>query len=552
MKQRLPMFIIVLGVIVTGSVLWHHFAARDAQPARTLAGNGVIEATEVDVTAEVPGTLQTLVPHAGDEVQKGQRIAELSTGSLQGQVEQAQASLQSAQANLAELLVGTRREDILRAQAQYMAAEKSLQQAHASRSLVYAGARTELIAQLRAAYAQASAQFSQLKDGPRAEEIAQLQAAYAQAVAQRDLLRAGPRAEELAQLHAALAQAQAQMDLVKAGPRQEDIAELRAGYASAQASLADAETELKRMTLLASQGAVARRSVDQQLTARAVAQENAKAAKARLDAALAGARPQEIQEAESGLAQARQKLTEAENGARPQELASADQTVEIARQRLLEAKHGARPQEILASRQQVEVARQQLAQALAGARPQEREQADDAIATAQAQRDAAKAAYDLALAGSRPEDIAAARAKVEQAKGALHSAVTVRGQTCIYAPESARVTQRNLEPGDLVTPGTPIVQLAELNQVWLRVYVPETQVGLVKVGQRARVTTDAYGGKAYAGKVTEIAEEPEFTPKNIQTKEERVKLVFGVKITIDNTAQELKPGMPADALIYTR
>ncbi len=139
---------------------------------------------------------------------------------------------------------------------------------------------------------------------------------------------------------------------------------------------------------------------------------------------------------------------------------------------------------------------------------------------------------------------------MEQAKGALNSAVTVRSQTRIYSPATARVTLRDLEPGDLVTPGTPIVQLAELQQVWLRVYVPEEQVQQVKLGQPAVVTTDETGSKSFEGKVTEINQEPEFTPKNIQTKEERVKLVFGVKITIDNPTQELKPGMPADALLY--
>ncbi len=188
------------------------------------------------------------------------------------------------------------------------------------------------------------------------------------------------------------------------------------------------------------------------------------------------------------------------HGARPEELASADQAVEIAHQRLLEAKHGARPQEILGSTQQAEVARQQLAQALAGARPQERQQADAAIATAQAQRDAAKAAYDAGTGRLPPgrhrrgaREGGAGERRVAQRP---HRARANRH----YAPESARVTQRNLEPGDLVTPGTPIVQLAELNQVWLRVYVPETQVGLVKVGQRARVTTDALAAKPTTAK----------------------------------------------------
>jgi HlyD family secretion protein len=99
----------------------------------------------------------------------------------------------------------------------------------------------------------------------------------------------------------------------------------------------------------------------------------------------------------------------------------------------------------------------------------------------------------------------------------------------------------------MVTPGMPILRLSRLNTVWLRVYVPEQLVEKVKIGQRARVATDA--GATYQGTVVEIAEEPEFTPKNVQTKEERVKLVFGVKIEVDNPEGTLKPGMPADAVI---
>lgn len=446
MKKRLTIIIVLVVVAIVGYMLWNRLSTRAKLPPGTLDGNGVIEATEVDVTAEVAGKIITLPVQEGDEVQKDQLIAILNTGGLQGQVEQAQGNLKSAQANLAALLAGSRQEDIARSRAQYEVAQKALQQAQASRALVYAG----------------------------------------------------PRAEDIAQLQAALAQAQSQRDLVKAGPRQEVIDQLRTALNSAQVTQKNAELDFSRAEKLFAQGAIAAQRVDQARTARDVAANQTKIAQSQLDAALAGSRPQEIATAEAAVQQAQQRLREAKNGARPQE----------------------------------------------------RAQADAAVAQAQAQVSAAKAVYDLTLAGARTEDIAAARARVEQAQGAVNSAATIRAQTKIFSPANARVTTRNLEPGDLVTPGTPIVQLAELKQVWLRVYVAEPQVGLVKLGQRADVTTDSYNGKKFSGKVTEIAQEPEFTPKNIQTKDERVKLVFGVKITIDNPTQELKPGMPADALIY--
>jgi HlyD family secretion protein len=98
----------------------------------------------------------------------------------------------------------------------------------------------------------------------------------------------------------------------------------------------------------------------------------------------------------------------------------------------------------------------------------------------------------------------------------------------------------------------PRLRVAELGRVWLRVYVPEPRIGLVKLGQRASVSVDAFPGRAFPGVVAEIAEKPEFTPKNVQTREERVKLVFGVKIEIENPGGELKPGMPADAVISVK
>jgi HlyD family secretion protein len=106
-----------------------------------------------------------------------------------------------------------------------------------------------------------------------------------------------------------------------------------------------------------------------------------------------------------------------------------------------------------------------------------------------------------------------------------------------------------MEPGELVTPGAPIVRLAALDSVWLKVYIPEPEMGRVKLGQSAQVTSDSYPDKQYAGRVIEISQEAEFTPKNVQTKEERVKQVFWVKIGVDNPDRELKPGMPADAEI---
>jgi len=100
--------------------------------------------------------------------------------------------------------------------------------------------------------------------------------------------------------------------------------------------------------------------------------------------------------------------------------------------------------------------------------------------------------------------------------------------------------------GEMATPGVAILTLGDLDHMWVTVYIKETDLGRVKLGQEARVSVDSFPGKEYPGRVTHISEKAEFTPKTIQTKEERVKLVFAVKVAIGNADGELKPGMPAD------
>ena len=99
---------------------------------------------------------------------------------------------------------------------------------------------------------------------------------------------------------------------------------------------------------------------------------------------------------------------------------------------------------------------------------------------------------------------------------------------------------------EVVSPGTPIVTLGDLDHLWVRVYVPETDLGKVHWGQTVDVHTDSFPDKIYPGRVSFISSEAEFTPKSVQTEKERVTLVYRVKVDLDNTRQELKPGMPAD------
>ncbi len=119
----------------------------------------------------------------------------------------------------------------------------------------------------------------------------------------------------------------------------------------------------------------------------------------------------------------------------------------------------------------------------------------------------------------------------------------------IYAPMDAVVLTKNSEVGEVAFPGSPILTLADLSLVWIKIYVEEPVVGLIKTGDSATVNVDTWPGRAFPGKVVFISDEPEFTPKTVQTKEERTKLVFAVKIDLENPEGLLKPGMPADAEI---
>ena len=121
--------------------------------------------------------------------------------------------------------------------------------------------------------------------------------------------------------------------------------------------------------------------------------------------------------------------------------------------------------------------------------------------------------------------------------------------TTLRAPFAGVITVRQAELGEVVVPGTPVVTLADLDHIWLRAYVAETDLGRIRWGQEATIATDTYPGKQYRGRVSFISSTAEFTPKSVQTYKERVTLVYRIKIDIDNPNHELKPGMPADARI---
>jgi len=143
----------------------------------------------------------------------------------------------------------------------------------------------------------------------------------------------------------------------------------------------------------------------------------------------------------------------------------------------------------------------------------------------------------------------AGRSNVEQLQAQLELADTRLGFTDLASPLDGFVLVKSSLAGEVVHPGTPIFTAVDLHNIWVTAYINETDLGRVKLNQEAYVTTDTYPGKRYKGRVSFISGEAEFTPKFIQTQEERVKLVYRIKVRVDNESLELKPGMPADAFI---
>ena len=123
----------------------------------------------------------------------------------------------------------------------------------------------------------------------------------------------------------------------------------------------------------------------------------------------------------------------------------------------------------------------------------------------------------------------------------------------IHSPIAGTILTRTVERGERVSEGTPLFTLVDLDRLYVKIYVPEPSIGKVALGQEARVYVDAYPGRAFAARVSRVSQEAEFTPKNVETREERVKLVFAVEVALaENPGGVLKPGMPADAVVRTQ
>ena len=288
---------------------------------------------------------------------------------------------------------------------------------------------------------------------------------------------------------------------------------------------------------------------DEKELAASLAQSRATAEKARR-----GYRPEEIAEARAAAAQAKAEYDQRRNGYRQEDIDAAQADLDRAnadevRARLDAQRYDALAEKDLVSKQQRDTAdanwkmalaqqanfRHKLDQLHRGYRPEE-------IAASEARYRQTQATLEKLENGNRVEDISAAKAALAYDEARFR-------ERQVLAPAAASIEVLDVRPGDLIAPNTPVATLLERDQIYVRIYIPETQIGRVHLGQKAQIRVDSFSNQVFDGTVEQINQQAEFLPRNVQTVEERVHQVFGVKVRIDDTSHRVRAGMAADVTL---
>jgi len=288
---------------------------------------------------------------------------------------------------------------------------------------------------------------------------------------------------------------------------------------------------------------------DEKELAASLAQSRATAEKARR-----GYRPEEIAEARAAAAQAKAEYDQRRNGYRQEDIDAAQADLDRAnadevRARLDAQRYDALAEKDLVSKQQRDTAdanwkmalaqqanfRHKLDQLHRGYRPEE-------IAASEARYRQTQATLEKLENGNRVEDISAAKAALAYDEARFP-------ERQVLAPAAASIEVLDVRPGDLIAPNTPVATLLERDQIYVRIYIPETQIGRVHLGQKAQIRVDSFPNQVFDGTVEQINQQAEFLPRNVQTVEERVHQVFGVKVRIDDTSHRVRAGMAADVTL---
>jgi HlyD family secretion protein len=386
--------------------------------------SGFIEGEEVSIAAELSGRIQAIDVDEGDRVTAGEELVRLDRTLLDAQIAQAQAAVETAQAQLAQLKNGARESDVGAARAALDAAQQNY-----------------------------------------------------------DKLRAGATASDLAAAQAALDAARKNYDKVRAGPTADQLAQLKAQVDNAKAVLDQAQSAYDRI------GGATNPFIAETLQSR------------------------QLQQATNNYNAALAAYNDARTHPTTAELAAAWGQVQQAQAALVRLTPDAAQ-----------------------------------LAAAQSQVEQAQAALDRLTPTT--DSITVAENQVRQAEAALAVLQVQAVKMTLTSPVTGIVTRRAFQIGELATPGTALLTISVLDPVKLTIYVPETEIGRIQLGGETSVQVDSFPGKSFKGKVVFINSQAEFTPRNVQTKAERVNTVFAVKVELPNAGLDLKPGMPADATVH--
>jgi len=431
------------------------------------SASGFIEAEEVSLAAELQGRITRIAAKEGDYVQASQVLVVLDTDLLDTEVQQAQAKIATAKAQLAKIKAGVRAEEIAKAEAAVTQVEANAAAAHT----LWQDALT-------------------LRDNPQELDI--------------------------------------QIDAAQTNLK---LAELRVEYAIPFKDAAESMNDLQEQQVrIIEEGRNFHLELPRDASGLSLP------SNVELSEDLEGAAPgddiradYEFPEGTKRQAWTNWNLATTDEWQRWVDLNSAQANwanAETALNDLLTLRNDPQPA-------QIKVA-----------------QAEAVYQIALAEVEVAKAQLNILKAGARQEQIAVAEAQVKQAEASLAALQVQRDQHTLIAPLAGWVVDQTADEGEMATPGATLLTLADLNNLTLTVYVAEPNIGRVVIGQEIEVLVDAFPGEPFTGHITFISDKAEFTPKNIQTKEERANTVFAVKIKLENPDQRLKPGMPADAILF--
>jgi multidrug resistance efflux pump len=546
MHNRIRFIIPVVVVIaLISGMIWWRAQVTNTGSGGPLHASGTIEAEQVLITSEIAGRVKTLLADEGQEVAKGAPLAQLDTALLEAQLEQANAAVAAAEANLALLKAGARNEEVATAEAQRdqakAARDGAERAAENAAQIVSNPQELELqIAQAQAARDAAQAALRKLRAGNRAEDITTAQAAFAQAQlnlqATRDKLSAGKTQAEAAMNQAtnALTQAQARYaqaklnwqyvqetgkdPIVKGVVYVPDANPQNPAHFQPQISQPDVtDGSRENYYSLFIQAEAAVHASEEQLHAAQVGYDATRQG----EASGVSIAEEQARAADATLAKIKAGPTREDRAQAETALASAQHTLDT----------------MLAIR----------------ANPQQLKAASDAaqtqLAIAEANLHAAEARLAQTKAGARSEQVLVAEAQLAQASAARNQVSVQLAKAALNAPRAGLVLSRPIHEGEQVSPGAPLMTIGSLDTVRLTLYIAEADIGRIRQGQQVEVSVDSYPNKIFNGTISFIAQEAQFTPRNVQTQAERVTTVFAVRVDLPNPDHSLKPGMPADAIL---